>query len=200
MNREAYSAGSPAETGCMVVMAALFFSAVFGLWSITFDTPPEIKPEPIQQTEIVLCSLSYSQAVDHIKEYEGLRLVPYTCGDWSYIGYGHQITSDKWMLNGITEHQADSILRSDLNKRITYVNKTYQLSGDRCLAVAMLYYNVSPRSIRSSQLHAELLKPVCDEINVIDSWLSLCKFRGIEHLGLKKRRAYELKLFLNDKN
>ena len=66
---------------------------------------------------------SSQRLIDAIKEHEGFRSMPYKDDDSSTarteysIGYGHQIkVGEEWMLQGITERQAEELLKDDLLK------------------------------------------------------------------------------------
>jgi GH24 family phage-related lysozyme (muramidase) len=155
-------------------------------------------------TVLDINSTNWMLALNHIMEYEGLKLEPYNCNGMNYIGYGHQITSkDNYLLNGISKEYALLLLENDLKTRVIYASTKYKLSGDQALALGMLFYNVKPSSIRKTRLHEELnnnsvLGLTFNNDIVIDSWMSLCKFNGSKHPKLLNRRCFELMLFYNE--
>ena len=152
--------------------------------------------------EINYCS--YFLAKKHIKKYENVKLIPYELGGNWYIGAGHQIKkNEQYLMQGITSQQSDSLLDADLKKRIIIANKDINLFGDQALAYAMLIYNVTPATVKSSQLYGELQKPEKDTTSIIESWMSFCKWQPdpkidslVSNQKLFKRRKFEVNMFL----
>lgn len=63
----------------------------------------------------VLLSLPpFERAVVCIKHFEGLH----TWKDYPYVGYGHRLLLGERFTAAMTERQADSLLRTDLMKRL----------------------------------------------------------------------------------
>jgi len=63
----------------------------------------------------------FERAVTLTKYYEQWH----THKDYPYIGYGHRIQPGEKLKYPITEHQADSILRSDLRKELYFIPKVW---------------------------------------------------------------------------
>jgi hypothetical protein len=174
----------------------------FFLWFVNYEQNEQTKKhnsevkECTDTTIVVIDAVNYQLAVNHIKYYEvdTFRTHAYDLDGDVYIGYGHLVQSG--YSKPITESQGDSILQADLMRCIQYVNKKYDVWGDQALALALLYYNVSWKSIHGSQLHQQLLGEKNEE-KMKPSWLSLCRFRGKEHRLLKERRIFETNLFFN---
>ena len=144
-------------------------------------------------TEVYIDYTNYHNAVEHIKQYEDLRLKPYTLGNHQYIGYGHQIKkNEKYLLNGISVMQADSLLHSDYMAAIKWVHNKLNLYGNQVLAVSLLVYNMGTTRVANSTLY-DMIK---FEQPLYDQWLKYNKFNGKPHKKLSERREYELKLFL----
>lgn len=141
---------------------------------------------------------NYDIALEQIKKYEGLRLESYKLpgDDHYYIGYGHQYPTDP---SNIDLEKAERLLRADFDQRLLYVSRTYFVTGNKALALAMIYYNVRPSSIRSSYMHEaimtqkHLLTNTWDTIGISQSWLSF----DMNHKKMHERREFELKLFFN---
>lgn len=143
--------------------------------------------------------LVFTICLNQIKDSEGLRLKPYELGGSTYIGYGHK-TSDK---STITESQADSLLLLDFSTRIEKMQETYNTSRIQSYALAMLSYNVG--NLKRFSLHKCLLNN--DSVGVIDSWLSITKWRPCSSCELvhspkiEKRRKFEVEVYnLKSKN
>ncbi len=62
--------------------------------------------------------VKYESAVRIIKYYETLHR---NC--WPYVGFGHRVQPHEKLKPNISYRQADSLLRSDLNKLLEYFKK-----------------------------------------------------------------------------
>ncbi len=182
----------------LLTVIAIFIS---GLCFISYLINNELPKNIISKEydiNLVLNNVNYDLAIENIKKYEGLRLEPYQLPNdtfW-YIGYGHQYP---YKPDNISLHEADSLLNSDFHKRIIYVSKTYFLTGNKALAMAMLYYNVKPSAIRNSTFHNHLIEqkyniiPNYDTSLIINSWTSF----NMNNRRIYERRLFEVKLFFN---
>ena len=77
----------------------------------------------------------FERAIVCIKHFEGLH----TWKDYPYVGYGHRLLPGERFTTAMTERQADSLLRTDLMKRLMMF-KDY--SKNTTLLLAILSYNV----------------------------------------------------------
>lgn len=139
----------------------------------------------------------YERSIEKIKEFEGFSATPYRDVDsvWT-IGYGHHVIDNYWRWNDtVTKQWADSLLRDDLNKRINYIDETYNLGKFKSLAIGMFIYNCGKTAYRNSTLRrlVDAREPIDEEIL---RWCH-CELDGetVESKGLKNRRKFELKIY-----
>lgn len=139
----------------------------------------------------------YENAIAHLKEYEGFREKPYKDMDGSWtIGYGHHMIDGYWKWNEtMSEYSADTLLRSDLNKRIENVLRMYDLQGYRALAIALFIYNCG-----STAYDGSTLRKLVDEGKPIDEEIvKWCHYtnKGVTFTNerMKERREFELKIY-----
>jgi len=190
-----------------IIYITLIVAAAVITWLLT----PKAQTTSIirRVNRIEVNSVSYMLALDEIRKYEGLRLEPYDYkGNW-YIGYGHLIKKREPLLhNGITEQEAEAILNEDLDRRIIYAHKRYNVVGDKALALAMLIYNLGDikyfKDINGVRHVTTVHKMLSGWIPFDDhafrvSWISFCKIDGKENRRLRERREFEMKLWFNEK-
>lgn len=119
-----------------------------------------------------------------IKEFEGLKLKPYTCsGGQITIGYGHS----NGRYSYITESSAEQLLDDDLKMVEKYLNK-YDLNQSQFDAVASFIFNVGIGNFERSTF-SKTWNP--DELR---KWVYA---NGEKLNGLIKRREAEIELFNN---
>ena len=126
-----------------------------------------------------------------IKSFEGCKLTAYLCpaGVWS-IGYGH--TAGVTQGQTITQAQADSFLKSDLEKYEKYVNATgLTLNQNQFDALVSFTYNCGAGNLK--KLIANRTLP-----EIADAMLLYNKGGGKVLTGLVRRREAERKLFLEE--
>lgn len=126
-----------------------------------------------------------------IKSFEGCRLTAYLCpaGVWT-IGYGHTAGVSKWQ--AITQEQADSFLKADLEKYEKYVNVTgLTLNQNQFDALVSFTYNCGAGNLK--KLIANRTLP-----EIADAMLLYNKGGGKVLAGLVRRREEERKLFLEE--
>lgn len=126
-----------------------------------------------------------------IKSFEGCRLTVYLCpaGVWT-IGYGH--TAGVTQGQTITQAQADSFLKSDLEKYEKYVNATgLTLNRNQFDALVSFTYNCGAGNLK--KLIANRTLP-----EIADAMLLYNKGGGKVLAGLVRRREAERKLFLDE--
>ena len=129
------------------------------------------------------------RGINLIKSFEGCKLVAYKCpaGVWT-IGYGH--TSGVISGMKITQAQADSFLKSDLERYESYVNnKKLSLNQNQFDALVSFTYNCG---------NGNLTKLVKDRTlaEIADALLLYNKSNGKVLAGLTRRREAERTLFL----
>ena len=123
---------------------------------------------------------TYVYAVNMIKKYEGFRSKPYKLFNDTYKGYGHLIYSD---YSHVTEAQADSILKADLDSKFRQIH--LKVNKKTRLLLAVYAYNCG----NARKLYKWVGKP-----EFKDKYLS-CVYANDKVLpGLKKRRIDELKI------
>lgn len=169
--------------------------STFIWFTYVFNNPIE-KEQPQEQitNEIVIDYTNYDLCINHLKEYEGLSLKPYLLDGHYYIGYGQQIKNPSIDIN---QKEAERMLKETFDWYILFVNKKYDVYGDKALALALLWYNVKPSSILKSDLHYCIINDIEDAMRIRESWLSLCNFKNRKHTKLKERRQFEVNLYFN---
>jgi GH24 family phage-related lysozyme (muramidase) len=141
----------------------------------------------------------YEELVSKLKEWESFRGNLFIgCAGERLIGYGHLVRwKDKHKFrNGITEIQADSILRSDINYFIKYSYKKTGFSGKKLLAVSSLVFNSGTAKFTRSKLYKYMM---CNNDSTGMTWLSWCKYKNnkkwVTSEHLKKRRVWEVETY-----
>ena len=124
----------------------------------------------------------FERAVLIIKHYETLHQPKH----WPYIGYGHKVQPGETYKKGcqLTEHEADRLLRKDLNKFIS----CYKSFGKDSLILAVLAYNCGSGKVNESSI---LQKLKSGNRDILKDYLSYCHYKGKFHSGLYQRRYVE---------
>lgn len=155
------------------------------------------KQEIHKQPVISIDYTDWLMAIEHIKSYEGYSDTPYQLlpdSNW-YIGYGYKMT-DKNQFNTITETIADSLMQSILIDKIIYCNKTYDVNGNKALALGLVYYRVGRGLFRTFNLHKHLLSGNKDSIK--KEWLDINRFDILKpHKATQERAIFEYNLYNN---
>ncbi len=141
---------------------------------------------------------TWDSLISRIKGREGLKLEPYNCaGGYRTIGYGHLITErDSSLVGGITEKQADSLLRKDLNYSKKWVKKNLKLKGTKLIAITNFCFAFGTSKLYRSTLYQKIQKK--EKIN--EEILRWVKINGSSNASLKEEREFELWLYtINDK-
>ena len=128
----------------------------------------------------------FERAVTITKYYEQWH----TRKDYPYIGYGHRIRSDENLTYPITEHQADSILRSDLRKNCAL----FRQYGADSLLLGCVSYNCGCASLLGSKNKpkSKLLKKLdVGNRNILVDLLDFCHYKGKRHPYIQRRRWIE---------
>ncbi|EOA58514.1 hypothetical protein HMPREF1214_02086 [Bacteroides sp. HPS0048] len=130
----------------------------------------------------------YEIAVRIIKYYETLHR-----DSWPYVGFGHRVQPNEKFKVNISYRQADSLLRSDLNKLLHYFNGY----GDKALILSVLSYNVGLKPLVGGKGKPEsrLLQKIKRGENDIEAeYLGFCHWNGKKVDSIKRRRWMELRL------
>ena len=134
--------------------------------------------------------------LDHIKEWEGLRLEAYlpTPNDVWTIGWGHTGTATKGMV--ITREQAERLLRQDVRWVEDTINNHVKvpLNQNQYDALGSFIFNVGATAFKRSTLLRKLNKG--DYQGAADQFPRWNKQKGRVLRGLTRRRHDERKLFL----
>lgn len=132
--------------------------------------------------------IKYETAVQIIKYYETLHR-----DSWPYVGFGYRVQPNEKFKVNISYRQADSLLRSDLNKLLYYF-KDY---GDKTLLLSVLAYNVGLKPLvgGNGKSESRLLQKIKRGDNDIEAeYLGFCRWKGLKIASIKRRRWMELKL------
>lgn len=110
----------------------------------------------------------------YLQQLEGLRLMPYADGNGFSIGFGHFIESgEEWMLNGITQDQADSIFETDLRNVEDAINSTITagLTQPEFDGLCMFAFDIGYTNFPSSSL-ARIINAGQTPKQIHDYWLT----------------------------
>lgn len=156
-------------------------------------------------------SISFSNAgIALLKSKESLSLTPYNdqtgekISDWvegATIGYGHLIEKSIWdqYKKGITQPQAEALLRNDLAPFVNTVRSTIRvdISQTQFDALVLLAFNIGSAAFARSSV-AKLVNDrtaVTGYINLKAAWMAWTKSQGKEMKGLVNRRQSEWNLY-----
>lgn len=142
-----------------------------------------------------------SDGIAYLQQLEGLKLQPYPDGNGYSIGYGHFIKSgEEWMLNGISQHQADNIFYNDLDSATQAVNDTIHSNTSMAVwdALIMFAYNIGWDNFRTSTL-AQMVNEQIDpndpaaqeekDQRIYDFWLTTWVGSPAKQILLDRRLA-----------
>jgi lysozyme len=136
------------------------------------------------------------EAVNALKEFEGLRLRAYKCpaGVWT-VGYGHTGKDvEPYML--ISEEQAEELFRNDLRFAEIYVEEwNPNCTQGEFDALVSLIYNIGVGAFSRSTLKKRIdaNAPVPD---IEHQWMRWVYGGGQILPGLKRRRAWEFERYI----
>lgn len=134
----------------------------------------------------------FERAVCLIKFYEQWH----TRKDYPYIGYGHRILPGEKLSYPITEHQADSILRSDLRKNCAL----FRQYGADSLLLGCVSYNCGCASLLGNKIKPKsvVLKKLDEgNRNILADLLDFCHYKGKRHSYIQRRRWMEYLLLFD---
>lgn len=128
-------------------------------------------------------------AVVHIKKWEGWHR-----GKMPYIGYGHRLLPHERLTENLSEAQADSLLRCDLERCL----KVFRKFGKDSLLLSVLSFNVGiyrligDGKIPKSNLIRKLEK---GDRDIYKEYVSFRCYKGRVIPSIEKRRKEEFSLF-----
>ena len=150
------------------------------------------------------------KGLDWLKHVERLALMPYDdqtgkqISSWvkgATIGYGHLIPKHEWVKyrNGITDVEADALLRKDLERFVNVVRliprKLAQNEFDACV---MLAYNIGVNGFKRSTVFKMVSDPKfrSSVYSTLEAaWMAWNKSQGKISRGLINRRAAEWDMY-----
>lgn len=149
-----------------------------------------------------------NQALNYIKQLEGLRLQPYddqtsqAVDHWvegATIGYGYLITRGNWneFKDGITEQRAHDMLVSRLSSEFEPAVRgaiNADITQDQYDALVLLCYNIGPEKFRNSNV-TRIVNGANGDLD--RAWLEWRLSQGRPMDGLSRRRRAELQIYHN---
>jgi lysozyme len=136
-------------------------------------------------------------AVELIKSFEGLRLMPYYCsGGKQTIGYGHVMQPYEQHYQQISPDIAEKLLEGDIAKTRNSLDKNCRvpLSPHQEAALISFIFNCGSGAFQSSSLRQKLNRGEYEMAAAeLPKWVYS---RGIKLAGLVRRRRAEQYLFL----
>jgi lysozyme len=137
------------------------------------------------------------EGLDLIKRSEGLRLQVYKDAvGKATIGYGHLILAGEDFSGGITEEEAEEILKKDLERTEIGVEQAVDvdLTDNQFAALVSFAFNLGVRTLQRSTLLMLVNKGDFD--SAADEFPKWCYAGGKQLKGLVTRRLAERDLFL----
>lgn len=128
-------------------------------------------------------------AVTLIKKYEGLH----DEGDYPYYGYGHCKLDNEKLSYDMTEAEAETLLRKDLEKRFVL----FQAYGKDALILTVLSYNVGHGTLLGygKRPKSRLLKKLeAGDRDIYGEYISYCHYKGKKIPSIERRRKMEFLL------
>ena len=129
------------------------------------------------------------KAVSNIKRWEGWHW-----GKMPYIGFGHRLLPHEKLTENLSEAQADSLLRCDLERCLNVFRKY----GKDSLLLSLLGFNVGCyRLIGNGKIPKSRLIQKLDDgnRNIYREYISFRCYRGKVIPGIERRRKEEFELF-----
>ena len=138
---------------------------------------------------------TYQMLVDTLKWHEGYRAYPYRClAGVLTVGYGHAIQKGQYFDYPMSEEEADSLLRKDLNWAIEYVRSTTNLEHLQLLAIGHFVYALGSGNFQRSTLKKLILNDLSIDKEIV-KWVYIKTKTGIirsEHLVGSRRMELQL--------
>lgn len=137
-----------------------------------------------------------NKGIELIKQFEGCRLHAYLCpAGIPTIGYGH--TQGVNIDDIITQSQADSLLKKDLEKYANFVNIYHlDINQNQFDALVSFVYNLGPGNFKKSTLLRKIKNSPNDE-TIRKEFMKWVRAGGKVLEGLKKRRLAESNLYFS---
>ena len=140
--------------------------------------------------------------VELVKRYEGFTATAYNDGTGWYIGYGSSCGRYEYP-NGITEAEAEVLLRTQLDLSRDVVNRFMKRNGVRFTqnefdALSSLVYNIGYRWLsQDTRLTNAILngQSQFSDLDIVNFFGVFCHFGGSVSRGLAKRRIEEACVF-----
>lgn len=142
----------------------------------------------------------YKKIIGFMKKNEGYRAHPYRCLAGALtVGYGHVIKPDDSLEYPISKDKAASLLKTDFNKRIKFIEKDLDLDRlkepHKVLSLAHFIFNVGQGNFKDSMLY-QTLKHTGKLSESIKNFIHIKTDNGyVESNHLLKMRKFEYKLF-----
>lgn len=131
----------------------------------------------------------FEQAVALIKQAEGMHAAQHH----PYVGYGHRLQPGEQFSAGITEVQADSLLRSDLRQKC----RVFRRFGRDSLLLGVLAYNVGEYRLLGYGEHPKsrlIEKLEAGDRDIYAQYVTFRKYKGKVLPSLERRRKMEFQL------
>lgn len=138
------------------------------------------------------------RGLELLKQFEGLRLKPYKdqAGKLT-IGYGHLILPGESFADGVTEQEAEALLRRDVARFEAAVAKmapgVKQCEFD---ALVIFSFNIGEHALKNSTLLKKVKEK--DEIGTAQEFMRWINAGGKPSRGLLRRRLAEAQLYLGE--
>lgn len=132
--------------------------------------------------------IRFEHAISIIKKYETLHQKK----DYPYVGYGHLALKGERFNLPVPEVQADSILRSDLNKKVA----SFSHLGKDSLLLGVLAYNVGEGRLLGHGKHkkSQIIKKIeSGDRSFKKHYVSYHFYNGKRVQSIKDRRSEEFK-------
>lgn len=156
-------------------------------------------------------SASYTQmtfsdkCVQYIKNGEGFKANVYTDGTGWYIGYGCAVGKDDYP-NGITEAQADAMLREKMSVFAADVNNFLKRNGIKASqgqfdALCSMTYNLGSVWLADTNTLPTMIRKGSENYSdeeIVSAFAAWCHIGNTVSEGLLRRRIAEAKMFLYD--
>ena len=141
--------------------------------------------------------------VEFIKAHEGFSDTVYGDGTGYYIGYGCYVDPAEYP-NGLTQEEAEALLRENLGSFAVYVNeflRRYDVSVTQSQfdALVSMTFNFGPSWLTTeNRLPSYLVKGVGNysDREIVEAFAAWCHLNGEANENLLERRIAEAKMFL----